>query len=200
MSVSVGNRVDARIIGLQQTIVLDAIAGKRVVRKGHGQSQIGLLRTPAKFARIPAGHRRANRSAIRIRGMRCRRRYQLNPVALPPPHSASTRLPSAAAVQELVRSMPGLVTPSLVVTDIEPPSVLSPNTGFDPGISVISEIGVALDQVPTDHVAERLILPHAIAHTPRVPPACRAAAKRYSRGNSRRAGMGCPAFRSRTRR
>src|SRR5579863_2247713 len=66
-------------------------------------------------------------------------RNQLNPIALPPPHSASTALrPLLPYVNDPLR--PGLPMPSLVWTASAPPSVLSPNRGSDPGITVISEI------------------------------------------------------------
>src|SRR5580692_8400849 len=62
---------------------------------------------------------------------------QLNPVALPPPHSASTALrPLLPYVS--VPARPGLLTPSFVLTDNAPPSVFSPNSGSDPGTSVMS--------------------------------------------------------------
>src|SRR5580704_17183481 len=65
-------------------------------------------------------------------------RYQLNPVALPPPYSASTDF-RLLLPYNTCPLQPGKLTPSLVVTEIAPPKVLSPNTGFDPGISAISE-------------------------------------------------------------
>src|ERR1700733_1141368 len=68
-------------------------------------------------------------------------RYQLNPVALPPPHSASTAFrPLLPYVN--VPSRPGLVTPFLVWTDSAPPRVFKPNKGSDPGTSSISEIAI----------------------------------------------------------
>src|SRR5271155_2547072 len=65
-------------------------------------------------------------------------RNQLNPVALPPPHSAWTDFRPLLPYNNCPPN-PGAVVPSLVVTDSEPPRVLSPKTGFDPGISAISE-------------------------------------------------------------
>src|SRR5580692_6939776 len=68
-------------------------------------------------------------------------RNQLNPVALPPPYSASTALrPLLPYVS--VPARPGLLTPSLVFTDNAPPSVFNPNSGSDPGTSVMSEIAL----------------------------------------------------------
>ncbi len=43
-----------------------------------------------------------------------------------------------------------------------PPSVFSPNRGSDPGTSSTSEIAIFGDQIPAHHVAERLILAHAV--------------------------------------
>src|SRR5271155_2116298 len=66
-------------------------------------------------------------------------RNQLNPVALPPPHWASTDFRPLLPYNRLPLR-PGLLTPFLVWTESAPPSVFSPNRGSDPGTSVISEI------------------------------------------------------------
>ena len=58
--------------------------------------------------------------------------------------------------------MPRARAPSLVWIDSAPPSVLRPNSGFDPGISVVERDGDARDQIPADHLAERLVQPHAV--------------------------------------
>ena len=54
------------------------------------------------------------------------------------------------------------MTPFLVWTDSAPPRVFSPNRGSDPGISVDLGDRILGDQIPAHHVAERLILPHAV--------------------------------------
>src|SRR5580658_4238353 len=64
---------------------------------------------------------------------------QLNPVASPPPHSPSASF-RPLLPYNICPLTPGLVIPLLVVTEIAPPRVFSPNRGSDPGTSVISEM------------------------------------------------------------
>src|ERR1700733_6837336 len=68
--------------------------------------------------------------------------YQFNPVLLlAPPYSASpSRLPKLPPLTEM--DPPGSVRPLLVVIDTAPPSVLSPNNGFDPGIKATSSMAI----------------------------------------------------------
>src|SRR5258707_4983334 len=67
--------------------------------------------------------------------------YQLSPLAFEPPCSNSPALrPKLPPLTWSV--VPGWLRPSLVSMEIAPPSVLSPNSGFDPGIIASSDIAI----------------------------------------------------------
>ena len=67
-----------------------------------------------------------------------------------------------AAVDRLDASCRASSGRLLVWIDSAPPSVFSPNNGFDPGISVVDAMAMRWKKIPAHDFAERLVQPHAV--------------------------------------
>ena len=121
----------------------------------------GVAVAPAELAEQLADVGRRSVAPAVARGSGRRRRTSRAPLAREPPLSNSVSA-SRASRRAAGRDEPGLATPSLVSSESAPPSVFRPNSGFDPGISVMRRDRDARNQVPADDVAEWLVHAHAV--------------------------------------
>src|SRR5262249_32445 len=131
----VGDGKHACIICLQEPVILKAISCQRVIGERHGERQVSFVFMPTELPEsLP--HIRRRKCPPTVFGKRIAGKEPIEPVTLGAAHSASTCF-RPLLPYKICPAHPGFVSPLLVVTEIEPPSVLRPNTGSDPEINAI---------------------------------------------------------------
>ena len=162
----VGRGIDAGVVALEKALLLQAVAGQRVVGVREGDLEIALHVVPAGVAQQLA-HGGGRVTAPAVLAEQVARDVPVQPRGLRPAMLELERAPRGAA-QHGLDAGTGIAAPVLGVDRERAAERVQPEQRVRAGHQRDRRHGDARDQIPAHHVPERLVQPDAV-HVDRQP-------------------------------